>query len=192
MFEQIRWALDNILGLNSNVFTIRKNVSPENIETCKGAAVEDENTRTCALCVALNDTVFKNNNKPEYYHPNCKCKIKEYNLREVKLDFPIEKITKYLFVKSDKKAIMQSMGYYPEDAEYIYNLMAENAREKFLKGDYSLGVLDEHGQVVNIVLELEGKGTKKGKTYKFKTGWTAYPYGKLHNNTPHGGWIKEK
>ena len=191
MFEQIRWILDNMLGLNGDVFTIRKNVSPENIETCNGTAVEDETTRTCALCVALNDTVFKNDNKPEYYHPNCKCKIKEYNLQEVKLDFPLKKITEYLFVKPDKRAIMESMGYYPEDAEYIYNLMVQNAKDKFLKGDYSLGLLNDKGQKVNIVLEIKGKGIKKGKTYKIKTGWTAWPYGCLHNNTPHGGWAKE-
>ncbi len=192
MFEQIRWVLDNMLGLNGDVFVIRENVSPENIETCKGVAVEDENTKTCALCVALNDTVFKNNNKPEYYHPNCKCKTKEYNLKEVKLDFPLRKITNYLFVKPDKRAIMESMGYYPEDAEYVYNLIAQNAKNKFLKGDYSLGLLNDKGQKVNIVLEIKGKGIKKGKVYKFKTGWTAYPYGCLHNNTPHGGWVKEK
>ena len=45
---------------------IRINDSPENIETCEGNAVEDKTTRTCALCVALNDTVFKNDNKPAY------------------------------------------------------------------------------------------------------------------------------
>ena len=45
-----------------------ESVSPENIETCNGVAVGDEKTRTCALCVALNDTVFRNDNKPIYYH----------------------------------------------------------------------------------------------------------------------------
>ncbi len=181
-----------MLGLNGDVFTIRKNASPENIETCNGTAIKDENTRTCVLCVALNDIVFKNNNKPEYYHPNCKCKIKEDPLKEIKLDFPLKKITEYLFVDINKKAIMESMGYYPEDAEYVYNLMAQNAKDKFSQGDYILGLLNEHGQRVNIILEIEGKGLSKEKIYKFKTGWTAYPYGKLHNNTPFGGWAKEK
>ena len=59
MFESIRWILDNIFGISGNGFVIRENISPENIETCNGVAVKDERTRTCALCVALNDTVFK-------------------------------------------------------------------------------------------------------------------------------------
>ena len=91
MFEEIRWILDNIFGIGGNGFVIRENDSPENIETCNGVAVEDDITRTCALCIALNDTVFRNNNKPEYYHPNCKCKNKKYELVDVKLDFPIQK-----------------------------------------------------------------------------------------------------
>ena len=76
MFENIRWILDNIFGIRGNGFVIRENISPENIETCNGVAVKDDKTRTCALCVALNDTVFKNDNKPIYYHPYCKCKLK--------------------------------------------------------------------------------------------------------------------
>ena len=55
MFESVRWIVDNILGINSNGFVIRENDSPENIENCSGVAVDDEKTRTCALCVALND-----------------------------------------------------------------------------------------------------------------------------------------
>ena len=79
MFESIRWVLDNIFGISGHGFVIRENVSPENIETCNGVAVKDESTQTCALCVALNDTVFKNDNKPIYYHPYCKCKNKKYD-----------------------------------------------------------------------------------------------------------------
>ena len=77
MLENIKWMLDNIF-LGGDDFVIRKNASSENIETMNGLAVEDEKTHTCALCVALNGTVFKNNNKPEYYHPKCKCKMKPY------------------------------------------------------------------------------------------------------------------
>ena len=76
MFENIRWVLDNLFGTRRDGFVIRENISTENIETCDGVAVTDDKTKTCALCVALNNTVFKDNNKPEYYHPNCKCKIK--------------------------------------------------------------------------------------------------------------------
>ena len=36
MFEEIRWILDNVFGISGSGFVIRKNVSPENIETCNG------------------------------------------------------------------------------------------------------------------------------------------------------------
>ncbi|MBQ9103523.1 MAG: hypothetical protein IJY57_00320 [Clostridia bacterium] len=192
MFEDIKWILDNIFGINGDKFVIRKNVSKENIETCNGIAVDDDTTNTCALCVALNDTVFKNNNKPEYYHRNCKCQNTKYELTTVKLDFPISKITKYLFQDKSKKELMKNMGYDISDADFIYKIIADNAKDKFLKGDYLLGVLNCNGQKVNIILELYGKKDKKNKLYRFKTGWTAYPNGCLHNNTPFGGWVKEQ
>lgn len=71
------------MEISGNGFVIRENISPENIETCNGVAVKDDKTRTCTLCVALNDTVFRNDNKPIYYHPYCKCKNKKYELTEV-------------------------------------------------------------------------------------------------------------
>lgn len=64
MFDSFNSILENVLGIHGNGFVIRKSTSPKNIESCNGVAVGDDNTRTCALCVALNQTVFKNNNKP--------------------------------------------------------------------------------------------------------------------------------
>ena len=122
MFENIRWILDNIFGISGNGFVIRENISPENIETFNGVAVGDEKTRTCALCVALNYTVFRNDNKPNYYHPYCKCKNKKYELKRVEFDFPIQKITGYLFANEDKKAMMRTMGYIIEDAKLLNHL----------------------------------------------------------------------
>ena len=122
MFESIRWILDNIFGISGNGFVIRENISPENIETFNGVAVGDEKTRTCALCVALNYTVFRNDNKPNYYHPYCKCKNKKYELKRVEFDFPIQKITGYLFANEDKKAMMRTMGYIIEDAKLLNHL----------------------------------------------------------------------
>lgn len=58
MFENINWMLSNIFAASNDDFVIRENESPEDIETSSGVAATDENTRTCALCVALNNTVF--------------------------------------------------------------------------------------------------------------------------------------
>lgn len=85
---------------------------------------------------------------------------------------------------------MLNMGYTDNDAEFIYNRIADNAKQKFLNGEYQLGVLNYNGQRINIEIELRGKGDKTDKVYRFITGWMAYPSGCLHNNTPFGGWVK--
>jgi hypothetical protein len=163
------------------------------IETCNGAAESDEGTDTCALCVALNHTVFWNKKKPKYYHIGCKCWHESTAQPNVSLDFPLEKITDYLLSESHNKlALMRSMGYDKQDADELYSIIAENAKDKYLKGEYDLGELTKNGQQLNIVLLLKGKGAKAAKTYPLVTGWMVYPYGKLHNNSPFSGWAKEK
>ncbi len=166
----------------------RENISPKDIDVCNGEATDDSDTRTCALCVALNRTVFKNDNKPDYTHPYCKCEQIPTAPPEPTLDFPMRKITDYLFVK--KRGLMYSMGYSEEDAKEVYQMIATNAKEQFKQGKYFLNALDNHGQKVNILLAFPGKREKEGHVYWIKTGWTVYPNGKLHQNTPFGGWAK--
>lgn len=161
----------------------RQNESPLDIEVCGGTAVADPLTHSCDICVAINRTIFKNNNKPnEYQHPFCKCKQIPTKLNDVLLDFPIKKIQNYLFVK--KVDLMKSMGYIIEDVQEVYDTIAECAKREFLKGKYELGQLSKHGQRLSITVELSGKRNKQGRTYRFISGWMAYPNGKLHNNTP--------
>lgn len=102
MFEEIRWIIENIIGIGEG-FVIRQNISPENIETCNGVAIKDENTQTCALCVALNDTVFKSNNKPIYYHRYCKCKNKKFELKKLNLIFLYKKLQHIFLLMKIKK-----------------------------------------------------------------------------------------
>ena len=52
---------------------------------------------------------------------------------------------------------MKSMGYIIDDAEEVYNIIAESAKKEFLKGKYELGVLNRYGQRVSIAVELAGK-----------------------------------
>ena len=188
--NEISEIFKNLFGLNGNMWVKRKNISSMNIETCNGISNDDELANTCYVCVALNDTIFKNNNKPDFFHYRCKCKNIPTTYNSVKLDFPKEKISKYLLSEKGKLGLMQSMGYSSEDADYLYNTIAENAKKKFYSGEYILGSLNIYGQKVNIELELKGKGLKENQTYRFITGWTAYPNGKLHNNTPFGGWAE--
>ena len=167
----------------------RLNDSPLDIEICGGIAVADPRTHTCDICVAINKTIFKNNNKPdEKQHPFCKCEQIPTKLKEVSLDFPIKKIKGYLFIK--KVDLMRSMGYIIEDAEEVYDIIAESAKREFLKGNYTLGKLDQNGQRVSVTVEMKGKRDKNGRIYRFISGWMAYPNGKLHNNTPFSGFVK--
>lgn len=184
MFEDIKWIVENVLGTSGDGFVIRKNISPENIETCNGVAVGDDNARTCALCVALNDTVFKNNKKPEYYHPNCKCKSKKYDLADVKLDFPTQKITHYLFMNEDKKAMMRTMGYVAEDSNEVYQFIKLAVENKFLAGDYNLQILNKNGQHFSINLILNGKRDHEKEKFNCHIGCVAWPYGKIKIATP--------
>ncbi len=167
----------------------RQNDSPLDIEVCGGIAVADPLTHTCDICVAINKTIFKNNNKPdEEQHPFCKCKQVPTELKEVTLDFSMKKIKDYLFVK--KVDLMKSMGYIIEDADEVYDTISECVKKEFLKGKYTLGKLSVNGQRVSLIVEMMGKRDKSGRIYRFISGWMAYPNGKLHKNTPFSGFVK--
>ena len=147
-------------------------------------ATNDENTKTCALCVALNETVFKNNNKPEFYHYNCKCVNQKYNLTEVKLDFPIQKIIHYLFMNENKKAMMRTMGYVPDDYNEVYKLIENEVKNKFLLGDYKLKALNTNGQHFTINIVLQGKRDHASEKFNCHIGCVAWPLGKIKIATP--------
>ena len=149
-----------------------------------GVAVEDKSTHTCALCVALNDTVFRNNNKPKYYHPKCKCELRPYNLTDVIIDLPMKKITNYLFVNVDKKAMMRSMGFIIDDSDELYKIIETETKKQYLSGNYVLKNLNENGQHFKINITLKGKREYLGESYKCHIGTIMYPYGKIKIATP--------
>lgn len=157
----------------------------QNIETCKGVAREDPNTRTCKLCVALNHTLFKKKNQPGFAHSYCKCEKPEVDLKKVTLDFPMKKITQYLLIHPSKSKLFSSWGYTMENAQEVYDQIARHAEAGYQSGNYVLGRLNENGQRIEIKCTIPGKGDKANQTYSFITGWMVYPNGKLHNNTPY-------
>lgn len=97
VFDTIKETLSGIFAVSGDGWVRRKSRSKLDIEILNGEASKDDITGSCELCVALNKTVFKNNNKPEYYHINCRCKNEPYNLTQVTLDFPIKKLTGIYF-----------------------------------------------------------------------------------------------
>ena len=62
------------------------------------------------------------------------------------------------------------------------------AEKKYANGDFKLGVLNDYGQRISVVIELERKDGK-GKV-KFMTGWMVYPEGNIKLTTPLGGKVK--
>lgn len=174
----------------------RKASSALNIENCGGTAREDEETKACEMCVSVNGCCFVNegDKKPQCpQHPNCRCKelpesvpAKEF----VTLDFPVEKISNYLFEKPSKAGLPKAMGYTINDAQEMYNEISKQAREKYADGNYVFHHHNKNGYAVSIPVKLKGKGIKLGRDYNFYTGWVIYPDFKLINSTPFGGWIK--
>ena len=180
----------NIVNNVKQLFTspdkwvIRNNDSSMDIETCGGTAVYDEETRSCAICVALNKTIFLNDKKPNYSHPHCKCSFNEVYLNKIKLDLNAKKIIDYLFQDINKYAMMRSMGYDKEDGALIYATIVDAIEREFLLGNYKLKNLDEHGQRIGVFFVLDGKRYCEGKRYRCHIGCVVYPNGKLHVSSP--------
>ena len=184
MNELIEFIKEILLSKQKNRWLIRRNESFLDLEICEGTAIYDSSTRTCPLCVALNNTIFLSNNMPNYRHPNCKCVYNEVYLDRVSIEFKTKKLTDYLFNDVNKYAMMRSMGYDVEDIPLIYAKIYDNVAREFLKGNYKIKNLDNHGQRMGVFFTLEGKKHSNGKLYKCHTGCVAYPNGKLRVTTP--------
>ena len=184
VFNEVTNILNNLFGINDNMWVQRLNASFLDLDVCKGQATKDETTNTCVECVALNKTVFLNYNKPQFTHPKCKCKNVPYELKEVTLDFPIEKVSNYLFSNPDKKAMMSTMGYLPEDGQEVYDFLIPAIINGFKQGKYMLQYLDKHGQHFRVFADLPGKRHRQGQIYKVHAGCVAYPNAKIKIATP--------
>ena len=61
----------------------------------------------------------------------------------------------------------------------------KQALEKYIKGQYTLGKLDQYGQRITITIELQRKD--KDETVSFLSGWMVAPDGEIRLTTPLGG-----
>lgn len=181
MFEEVRKILENIFG---NGFVKRNNKSPNDFATCNGVAEEDVETNTCNKCVALNHTIFKIGNVSKFGHRYCKCWYELKYFNGVILDFPMRKVTNYLFADDDKRAMMHTMGYTAKDSREIYNFIEKAVKTKFMLGEYELKDLNENGQHFRIYVELPGKDQVEGKKYMCHVGCVAWPEGRIKIATP--------
>ena len=174
----------NLFSVNGNGFIKRESKSKIDLETCNGSAIDDEESNTCALCIALNNTVFHNTNKPNYYHLKCRCVNTKTKVENFEVIMSMEKITNYLFKNENKLKMMKSMGYSINDSSEIYNLIIAKIKKKFLSNDYILKELNIHGQHIQINYVLKGKSKHANKEFFVHTGLVVWPNGKLRVATP--------
>lgn len=163
-----REQLTRLLGGNSG-WVLRNNVSPKDIESCGGEATADPTTNTGLLCVAANKTAYKPNNVWSPTHPNCKCAAVNGSV-SVQLDFPIRKLTEYWFVNLTKSGIPLKMGFRIEDSEYLLQTLSAVVKKQYEEGNYIIGVLDGHGQHVEIHTVIAGKRDHEGQLFNCYVG----------------------
>ena len=81
--------------------------------------------------------------------------------------------------------MFESWGYSIEDSEWLRQEIKKQGLEKYVAGEYMLGVLDERGQRISIRIELPRRD--KEENVSFITGWMVYPNGLIQLTTPYGG-----
>ena len=106
---------------------------------------------------------------------------------------PVEKFSQYIFKEGathGKDTVFRSLGYDASHSESLAHLWSKQAANKYAKGDYTLGKLDEFGQRINISIELPGIGEAAEKMSHLKSGWMILPDGSIKLNTPFSGFTK--
>lgn len=148
----------------------------------------------CSICLNINGCCFPINNMPEYpLHENCHCRLIEVHNIAATAICDINKFEKYVFnednkINKGKKALFESLGYAKIDSVYLQNEFTEQAKIKYLNGDFILGLLDIYGQRITIEIVLPRKD--KIGIFKFKAGFIVYPDGEIKLTTPYAGVIK--
>ena len=171
------------LFTSQGTWILRNNKSKNNIETCNGVATKDIKTNTCELCVAANKTAYRPKNVWTQTHPNCKCYNTNGNV-SVQVDFPIPKITRYLFVDENKTKMMHKIGYRLEDSEELHQTLSAVIKKQYEEGGYTIGTLDKYGQHVQIDTIIIGKRDHEGEMHQCHAGCVLWPQGKIKVATP--------
>ena len=121
----------------------------------------------CPICLGLDKCWFTETNKPKLpQHPLCHC---------ITFSIPLSLVLKG--------------GYDTPDSQLLQKEFEKQALEKYTKGQYTLGVLDEYGQRITIQIELIDRNTQK--EIIANSGWMVCPNGKIRCNTPLVGGKKK-
>lgn len=149
----------------------------------------------CPTCLKLDKCWFVKENTPrlpqhEYCHCTAVPKSTVTVQKQVRALCAYEKFARYALDPTNDKnkgkaAMFQSWGYTAVDSKYLMAEYERQAREKYLAGDYVLGLLNVYGQRISIQVTLprnNGEGT-----IIFITGWLVEPNGIIRLVTPYGG-----
>jgi len=137
----------------------------------------------CAACEALDGCRFTTQNvSPRPQHPFCQCWIEHIPpeaMDEADAECNISKFRDYVFNpkydENGKRALFEKWGYTIEDSEWLQQEFERQALEKYIAGQYELGLLNEHGQRINITIDLSDKNQNKMVTVI--SGWMIRPAG---------------
>ena len=167
-------------------------IPDEEGEAREKARSEAKRQKHCNVCTVLSGDYFPSFNMPHYpQHPHCDCMLLSISkpASQAIANCALAKFTGYVFLSENSKGkteLFESWGYTLEDSEYLKYEFEEQAKEKYLKGDYVLQLLDTHGQRITIVIELK----TTNNNVKIKTGWMVHPLGLITCATPYSGEVK--
>ena len=149
----------------------------------------------CKTCLKLDKCWFLEDNKPrlpQHFFCHCTTKPLSYSrvVNEATADSAFSKFDPYLFNRENayshnKQQMFESWGYTIGDAEWMQKTIERQGIEKYVRGDYKLGVLNEYGQRISIRIEIPRKGSNE--MVSFISGWNVCPNGHIQLNTPYGG-----
>ena len=149
----------------------------------------------CEECLKLDLCYFTEDNHPPCpHHPHCHCTLEpiEYALvllnAVAKSDYT--KYDPYLFNTDGlrthgKDKLFRMWGYTVADSSWLKAEIEQQAREKYLAGDYELGLLDKYGQRISIRVSIVRRDT--GKEVSFIVLRPAGEFIGVYNLTPYGG-----
>lgn len=167
-------------------------IPDEENELREKARDDAETNRHCKVCTVLSGDYFPSFNMPLYpQHPHCDCMLFSMSkpTSQAVANCTLSKFTEYIFKPDNSKGkteLFESWGYTIEDSENLKCEFEKQAKEKYLKGDYSLQLLNKYGQRITIAIELK----TANKNVKIKTGWMVHPLGLITCATPFSGEIK--
>ena len=149
----------------------------------------------CLECLQLDGCWFARDCAPMWpHHENCHCRLETIDylivLTNATSQSDYSKFDPYLFDPEDfykhgKNKMFESWGYTIHDAQWLQREMEQQAREKYISGEYELGKLNAYGQRISIIIKIPNKA--QGGTISFVSGWMVHPNGEISLNTPYGG-----